>query len=307
MYKQRDFDEALKHYEKAYELDQTNVSILTNISAVYFEQKKWDECIKKCHEAVNRGRELYSDYKIIAKALARMGNCHVEKNDLEGAVKCFQQSLTEFRNPDVVSLLHKTERELEKIQRESYRNPSIADEERNKGNEYFKQGKWADAMNHYNESIKRNDQDARNYSNRAACFIKLAAFPEALKDCEKAIELDPKFVKSYIRKANILFFKKDYSKCIECCRTALEIDPNSEDAKAQLYNAYNELNKQSDISDPSEAMNDPEIQSILNDPAMRSILEQMQNNPQALLEHMKNPIVAQKIRKLISSGIIKTR
>ena len=29
------------------------------------------------------------------------------------------------------------------------------------------------------------------------------------------------------------------------------------------------------------AMNDPEIQDILKDPAMRMILEQMQENPQA--------------------------
>ena len=33
-----------------------------------------------------------------------------------------------------------------------------------------------------------------------------------------------------------------------------------------------------------QAMEDPEIQQILNDPAMRMILEQMQENPQAANE-----------------------
>ena len=39
-------------------------------------------------------------------------------------------------------------------------------------------------------------------------------------------------------------------------------------------------------SDPEEArkraMNDPEVQKILNDPSMRMILEQMQNDPAAI-------------------------
>lgn len=35
-----------------------------------------------------------------------------------------------------------------------------------------------------------------------------------------------------------------------------------------------------------QAMSDPEIQSILMDPAMRMILEQMQENPQAVAEYV---------------------
>lgn len=63
--------------------------------------------------------------------------------------------------------------------------------------------------------------------------------------------------------------------------------------------------------DPEEvrkrAANDPEIQQILSDPGMRLILEQMQNEPQALRDHLRNPAIAQKIQKLIDSGIIGIR
>lgn len=51
-------------------------------------------------------------------------------------------------------------------------------------------------------------------------------------------------------------------------------------------------------------MADPEVQQILRDPAMRCILEQMQHDPHALHDHLKNPEVAAKIQKLLESGLI---
>jgi hypothetical protein len=54
-------------------------------------------------------------------------------------------------------------------------------------------------------------------------------------------------------------------------------------------------------------MSDPEVQKILGDPAMQAILQQMQQDPNALREHMKNPLIAAKIQTLINSGIIGVR
>jgi stress-induced-phosphoprotein 1 len=45
----------------------------------------------------------------------------------------------------------------------------------------------------------------------------------------------------------------------------------------------------------------------MNDPVMQQILQQSQQNPAALQDHMKNPVVRAKIQKLIAAGIIRTR
>lgn len=84
-----------------------------------------------------------------------------------------------------------------KIQKEklAYFNPQLSDQAREAGNELFKENKYVEAIAEYTEAIKRNDKDARNYSNRAACYTKLMAINEALKDCDTCLTLDTKFSK----------------------------------------------------------------------------------------------------------------
>jgi stress-induced-phosphoprotein 1 len=41
---------------------------------VYFETKQFEQCMEDCDQAVERGREVRADFKIIAKALARKGS-----------------------------------------------------------------------------------------------------------------------------------------------------------------------------------------------------------------------------------------
>jgi len=101
-YKKKDFETALNHYNKANELDPKNMTYYTNRAAVYFEQKRWDDCIKECEKAIEIGRENKADYKLIAKAYARMGNVKTQEKDYENAIKYYNHSLSEHRNLDIL-------------------------------------------------------------------------------------------------------------------------------------------------------------------------------------------------------------
>ncbi|XP_057752286.1 hsp70-Hsp90 organizing protein 1-like [Arachis stenosperma] len=318
-YKKKQFEIAIEHYSKAMELDDEDISYLTNRAAVYLEMAKYEECIKDCDKAVERGRELRSDFKMIARALTRKGTALAKiakcSKDFEPAIETFQKALTEHRNPDTLKKLNDAEKAKKELEQQEYFDPKLADEEREKGNEFFKQQKYPEAVKHYTEAIKRNPKDPKSYSNRAACYTKLGAMPEGLKDAEKCIELDPTFSKGYNRKGAVQFFMKEYEKALETYKEGLKHDPNNQELLDGVRRCVEQINKASrgDLS-PEElkerqakAMQDPEIQNILQDPVMRQVLVDFQENPKAAQEHTKNPMVMNKIQKLISAGIVQMR
>ncbi|RWS09046.1 stress-induced-phosphoprotein 1-like protein [Dinothrombium tinctorium] len=306
LYKMRNFDEALKCYDAAFALDATDMTFLTNKAAVYFELKDYENCVKTCEKAIEVGRENRADFKIIAKAYARMANAYQKLNDLKNAKTYYEKSLTEHRTPETLTKLSEVDKLLKEEERRLYINPELSLQEKNKGNEFFTKGDYPNAIRHYNEAIKRNPDDAKLYSNRAACYQKLAEFQLALKDCEDCIRLDPNFVKGYVRKGYALLALKDYSKATSAFQKALDLDSNCQEA----IEGYRKCSMAS-MSNPEEvrkrALEDPEIQKILGDPAMRLILEQMQSDPKAAQEHLQNPEIASKIEKLIKAGLIGIR
>ncbi|KAK1272401.1 Heat shock protein STI [Acorus gramineus] len=318
-YKKKDFETAIAHYSRALELDDEDISFLTNRAAVYMEMGQYEDCTKDCDKAVERGRELRSDFKMVARALTRKGTALVKlaksSKDYELAIETFQKALTEHRNPDTLKKLNEAEKAKKDLEQQEYFDPKIADEEREKGNEYFKQQKYPEAVKHYTESLRRNPQDPKVYSNRAACYTKLGALPEGLKDAEKCIELDPSFSKGYTRKGAIQYFMKEYNKAMETYQEGLKHDPNNQEFLDGIRRCVEQINKanRGDIS-PEElkerqekAMHDPEIQNILSDPIMRQVLVDFQENPKSAQEHLKNPQVMHKIQKLVSAGIVQMR
>lgn len=141
-------------------------------------------------------------------------------------------------------------------------------------------------------------------------------------------------VKAYIRKSNILFAMREYTKAIEASQEATDHDVDhkhtseitQQEMKCQQA-LFSQRGEESQEETLERAMRDPEVavgtsivittgvlltflpmsQGIMNDPVMQQILQQAQSNPGALQDHMKNPVVRQKIQKLINAGIIRTR
>ncbi|CAE6396415.1 unnamed protein product [Rhizoctonia solani] len=313
-YKAKDFETAEQAFSKAWEISPTDITYLTNLAATYFEKGDYDKCIEACEKAVEEGRSMRADFKLIAKALGRIGTAYSRKEDHDNAIKYFSKSLTEHRTPDILNKLRDAEKLKEERTKQAYIDPELSAKAREEGNAQFKAGDFAGSVKSYTESIKRDPNDARGYNNRAAAYNKLAALPEALKDVETAIKVDPKFVKAYIRKSTILFAMREYTKAMEAAQEATAADTEKQhtrEIEQQMEKVaralYEQQSGESDEQTLERAMRDPEVASIMTDPIMQQILQQAQQNPAALQDHMKNPIVAKKIQKLIAAGVIKTR
>ena len=312
-YKKREFDTAVEHYDKAWSLNK-DITYLTNKSAAQFEKGDYEAAIATCKTAIEEGREILADFKIIAKAFGRIGTSYEKLNDLPSAIINYQKSLTEHRTPDILNKLRAAEKAQKLAETQAYISPEEAEKARELGGQKFKESDWPGAVEAYTEMIKRAPNDPRGYSNRAAALIKLMTFPSAVEDCDRAIAKDASFVRAYLRKAQALFAMKEYSKCSDVCAEALTHTSNPSEKREIEQQAQKALQAQyagrageTEEQTMERIQRDPEIMAILQDPVMQSILQQAKGDPAALQDHMKNVDIAKKVQKLVAAGVIRTR
>lgn len=267
-YKKHNFDEAIAHYNKAWELFQ-DITYLNNLGAVYMELKDYDKAIEACTKAIEEGRVIYADFKIIAKSYARIGTAYERKGDLVNAVDNYKKSLTEHRTPDVLNKLRGAEKAEKDAAKTAYINPEKAEEAREEGNKKFKESDFPGAVAAYTEMVKRAPEDPRGYSNRAAAFIKLFEFPSALEDCALAIKKDETFIRAYIRKAQAYFGMRKYSECVDACAEAQVVDQqhhksaNAREIEQQQQKAFSAMyaarDNETEEQTKERIQNDPEV------------------------------------------------
>jgi len=317
-YKAKNFEEAITHYNAAIAELPDEMTYYNNLAAVYFEQKKHDECIATCKKAIEVGRAARADYKIVAKSFARIGNAYKAQDKYEEAIRAYEDSLMEDRVESVERLLKNLQKKMKEREREAYINPEAAEAARQEGNELFKRAPsegpelYAKAIEKYSDAMKRNPKDHVPYSNRAACYQKLMEWQLALKDVDTCIAMEPTFVKGWSRKAAIHYFLKEYHKSMDAYNKILELEPDNQEAKSGLDNVVNQVNSQNqggqvDQERQARAMADPEIQQILGDAQMRSILNEMQTDPKKAQAAMNDPQIAAKLQKLIAAGVLQVR
>ncbi|KAJ3222417.1 STIP1 y and U box-containing protein 1 [Clydaea vesicula] len=72
-----------------------------------------------------------------------------------------------------------------------------SEEFRKKGNDFFHQGLYEEAIKQYTTAIIKNPNNPLCYTNRALSYLKLNKFENVIQDCEKGLDLDPNSVKAH--------------------------------------------------------------------------------------------------------------
>lgn len=105
------------------------------------------------------------------------------------------------------------------------------------GNEFFRSGDYANAIQYYSDAIEKCGPDSVLYSNRAQCFIKLLQWLKAIKDAESGLKLDCSLqlrVKLLFRQGIALRGSGNYTEAARSLQTILDLDPENKDAQMQL-------------------------------------------------------------------------
>lgn len=132
-YKKKNFETAIQHYEKAIEHDPTDITFYNNLAAVYFEQKEFEKCIEMCEKGIEIGRENRADFKLISKALMRIGNAYKKLKNYHQAKVYYEKSMSEHRTPELKTLLSEVEKIIKEEELKSYIDPEKAEQEKEIG------------------------------------------------------------------------------------------------------------------------------------------------------------------------------
>ncbi|XP_039516707.1 RNA polymerase II-associated protein 3-like isoform X1 [Pimephales promelas] len=125
--------------------------------------------------------------------------------------------------------------------------------EKEKGNEFFKEGRYDSAIECYTRAMDADPYNPVLPTNRAACFFRLRKFSVAETDCHLAIALDSKHVKAYARRASARAALKKHQEALEDYQTVLKLDPGNSEARKEVQKLQQVLGSSREAEEKSES------------------------------------------------------
>jgi DnaJ family protein C protein 7 len=117
-------------------------------------------------------------------------------------------------------------------------------DKKEKGNEFFKTGKFREALQIYTEALEidplNKDINSKLYYNRALVDTKLGNIRDAVKDCTDALKINGQYTKALIKRARCQYDLENYEEAVKDYEAALKMEKTVElknalkDAKLQL-------------------------------------------------------------------------
>lgn len=125
---------------------------------------------------------------------------------------------------------------------------SCSEKSTNKGDAYFNEGEYEEAVLEYSEDLKFNPKDVRMLYNRGRAYEEQGNFEEAKSDYENALEVEPNNFQVLLSLANVHYDQKNYTNALLLADQAAEIPGAPAMASFMKARALHQLGK------PDEAL-----------------------------------------------------
>ncbi|XP_069760259.1 RNA polymerase II-associated protein 3 isoform X2 [Narcine bancroftii] len=150
--------------------------------------------------------------------------------------------------------------------------------EKEKGNNYFKEGKYDEAMECYTRAMTMDPYNPVFPTNRAATFLKKKKYAVAESDCNLALALDKSFFKAYLRRGGARFKLNNLQGAKEDFEMVLNLDAGN-------FEASNELRKVNEALAPKQCNKDENQSNIkIMDAREEKKVTEAQAKQQAIFE-----------------------
>jgi len=132
-------------------------------------------------------------------------------------------------------------------------------EEKEKGNKFFLNKDYPNAIKHYSAAIDNDKNDYTFWSNRAASFLGLNDFKNALSDATQSVTLKSDWSKGYYRQGLAFWGLNDIDAAYFALEKALQYDPTNQDIKQKVAEANAERRKPKKVGPDGKPLPDWQI------------------------------------------------
>uniref|UniRef100_A0A8C7IJZ7 RNA polymerase II-associated protein 3 n=1 Tax=Oncorhynchus kisutch TaxID=8019 RepID=A0A8C7IJZ7_ONCKI len=241
LFKEGKYDDAIECYTRGMGADPYNPVLPTNRAACFFRLKKFAVAESDCNLSI----ALDSNY---FKAFARRGAARFALQHYESALEDYVMVLKldpgnlEAQNEVIAKLGGKAEspeaavvtppvvdvKQQQLMEEQQRRQEAVVQKDR--GNAYFKEGKYEAAVEYYTKGMEADSTNVLLPANRAMAYLKLQRYKEAEEDCSKAIALDGTYSKAFARRGTARAALGLLKQAIEDFEEVLKLEPGNKQA-----------------------------------------------------------------------------
>jgi len=106
-----------------------------------------------------------------------------------------------------------------------------------KGNEAFKKGNHAEAIEFYTYATEMDPNNCIYFTNRSNAYFKMKNFEKSLRDATKSAKLDPKWPKGHYRMGLALLELDKPQEALKSFQTAVDLDPKNQTYVSEVARA----------------------------------------------------------------------
>ncbi|XP_061124204.1 RNA polymerase II-associated protein 3 [Syngnathus typhle] len=282
-FKEGKYDDAVECYSRGMAADPYNPVLPTNRGTAFFRLKKYAVAESDCNLAIALDSNYY-------KAYARRGAARVALKNFDAALEDYQTVLT--LDPDNLEAQNEVKKikqmlgpqepsegtspqadpdldQEQKRRTEEQQRRQEAVVQKDRGNAYFKEGKYDAAVECYSRGMEADRANVLLPANRAMAFLKLERFTEAEEDCTKAVSLDGTYSKAFARRATARVALGKLEEARKDFQEVLKLEPGNKQAQSELQKLqFDDVS--SDFLQTSDSSQRRTVQPVEKAPHLRS-------------------------------------
>jgi stress-induced-phosphoprotein 1 len=170
-------------------------------------------------------------------------------------------------------------------------------EKKDMANQYFKEGKYEDAIKLYSEILETDENNHVILSNRSATYIKLEKWDEALKDAVVSTKIKPDWGKAWGRLGAALYGQDKLDEAIVAYNKANELEPSEiyTEMITEIKEKIIEIKNKLVFDDSSNPMGNPAMENLFS-----TMFDSVISNPK-IMEKLTDPEFQGKVLSLQSN------